>query len=73
MMLIVLLLNMMVLGFSLQLVHEKNGMIANYSDFIFFWGGGCIKFNLGAHWSIKMLILNRTLLDLLNVDALCTQ
>jgi len=63
-MLIVLLLNMMILVFSMQLVHEKNGMFVNYSDFNFFLGGGCIKFNLSAHWSIKLLILNRTLLDL---------
>jgi hypothetical protein len=41
MMLIVLLLNMTVLVFSLQLVHEKNGMFVNYSGFnFFFWGGG---------------------------------
>jgi len=63
-MLIVLLLNMTILFFSLQLVHEKNGMFVSYSGVNFFFLGGCIKFNLGAHCSIKMLILNRTLLDL---------
>ena len=42
-MLIILLLDMMVLVFSLQLVHEKNGMIVNYSDFIL---GGGVALNL---------------------------
>jgi len=64
-MLIVLLLNMIVLFFSLQLVHEKNGMFVNYSDFNYlYFLEGSIKFNLRAHWSIKMLMLNRTLLGL---------
>lgn len=41
-MLIVLLLDMAVLVFSLQLVQEKNGMFVNYSDFnyLFFLRGG---------------------------------
>jgi len=42
-MLIVLLLNMTILFFSLQLVHEKNGMFVSCSGFNFFFLGAALN------------------------------